>query len=299
MAQNALAAGHDLVVLDTSAEAMTPLVASGANAATSIAELARGCEVILLSLPGPPVIETVVFGDDGILDHLRPDQVLFDLSTSSLSLAIRIHDAFAERGASMLDAPVSGGPLGAESRDLAFWVGGDKSVYERFLPILRSMGDKPKYCGPIGSGTVVKLAHNLSGHLIMRSLAETFSLAVRAGVDPLELWDAMRLGVVGKGSPLDMLTQQFLPGRYEPPSFALKLAFKDVTLATQLGHELGVPMELARLTMADMVEAMDRGLGEQDARTYLQLQLERAGVSIAVDPEAIVSRQGTRGAPSG
>src|SRR5690242_6392396 len=103
------------------------------------------------------------------------------------------------------------------------------------------MGDKPRHCGPIGSGTVVKLAHNMLGYMILLSQAEIFSTAVKAGVDPLELWDALRLGVVGKNSPLDMLTKQFLPGRYEPPAFALKLAFKDVRLANEMARELGVP----------------------------------------------------------
>lgn len=293
MALNILKAGHELVVYDTSDVATAPLVTAGARAAASLAELANDADVIFTSLPGPPEIELVVFGDDGLLDNVRPEHVLFELSTSSRQLAIRIHDAFSERGASMLDAPVSGGPSGAESGDMAFWVGGDKGIFEAHLPLLRSMGDKPHYCGPIGSGTIVKLVNNLAGHMIMSSLAEIFSVAVKAGVDPLELWDALRLGVVGKGSPLNMLTNQFLPGHYDPPAFALRLAFKDVTLATQLGRDLGVPMRLANLTMAEMTEALGRDLGDKDCRVYLGLQLERAGVTIAVDQKKLAALQKT------
>jgi 3-hydroxyisobutyrate dehydrogenase len=291
MALNVLKAGHDLVVFDRSPDAVNALVAAGAQAASSVGTLARSVEVVLTSLPGPPEVEEVVFGADGLLENVRAGQVLFELSTSSRSLAVRIHEAFAERGAAMLDAPVSGGPAGAASGDMAFWVGGDEKVFERHLALLRCMGDKPRHCGPIGSGLVVKLAHNMAGYMILHTMAEIFSTAVKAGVDPLELWDALRLGVVGKSSPLDMLTKQFLPGRYEPPAFALKLAFKDVNLATQLARELGVPMRLANLTMAEMAEALGRGLGEQDSRAFLQLQLERAGVSIAVDPDALAARQ--------
>jgi 3-hydroxyisobutyrate dehydrogenase len=123
----------------------------------------------------------------------------------------------------------------------------------------------------------------------MLSMAEVFSMAVKAGVDPLELWEALRLGAAGKASPLNMLTNQFLPGQYETPAFALKLAHKDVTLATAMARELGVPMRLANMTMEEMTEALGRGFGEQDSRSYLKLQLERAGVSIAVEPDRLAA----------
>ncbi|MBM7365414.1 NAD(P)-dependent oxidoreductase [Gordonia hydrophobica] len=290
MALNIARHGFDLTVFDQSDDALAPLVEAGARRAASIADLAQNVDVVFTSLPGPPQVESVVFGDDGLLASISAGQAYFDLSTSSRALALRIHDAFAEKGAHMLDAPVSGGPAGAASGDMAFWVGGDRSVYDEHLPVLLAMGDKPRHCGPIGSGTVVKLANNMTGYMILASLAETFSTAVKAGVDPLELWDALRLGVVGKSSPLDMLTKQFLPGQYEPPAFALKLAFKDVNLATEMARDLGVPMRLANMTMADMTEALGRGLGEQDSRAYLKLQLERAGVTIAVDPDELARR---------
>ncbi|MYW96118.1 NAD(P)-dependent oxidoreductase [Amycolatopsis rubida] len=293
MALNLIKAGYEVVVFDRSADALAAVVGAGARAADSVADLARGVDVVFTSLPGPPEVEEVVFGEDGLLANTKPGQVLFELSTSSRALAIRIEKAFAERGAAMLDASVSGGPAGAESGDMAFWVGGDREVFDRYLPVLRAMGDKPRHCGPIGAGTVVKLVNNVTGHMILLSLAEAFSVGVKAGVEPLELWDALRLGVVGKGSPLNMLTKQFLPGRYDPPAFALKLAYKDVNLATEMARELQVPMRLANMTMADMIEALGRGMGDLDTRSYLQLQLERAGVSIAVDPEEIAKRQGS------
>ena len=291
MALNLARSVHDLVVYDINADAMDDLVAAGAKAALSVSEVTQSSDVLFTSLPGPPQVDQVVLGEGGILESVSPGKVLFELSTSSPELAMRIGEEFAERGAHMLDAPVSGGPAGAESGDLAFWVGGDRDVYERFLPVLRCMGDKPKHCGKVGAGTVVKLAHNLTGHLILRSLAETFSLGVKAGVEPLELWDAMRLGVVGKQPALEMLTKHFLPASYDVPSFALNLAYKDVSLATQLGRSLGVPMELSDRVFADMTRALERGLGDQDARAYLQLQLDRAGVAIAVDPADIEARK--------
>lgn len=287
MAQNLLKAGVDLVVFDQSAGALKPLLESGGKVASSVAELTRQSSVVFTSLPGPAQVEQVTLGAGGMLEHLQTGMTLFELSTSSLALARRIHAAFAAKGASMLDAPVSGGPSGAASGELALWVGGDRKAYERHLDLLRAIGNAPRYVGAIGAGTVTKLTHNLMGYMIMLSMAETFSMAVKAGVDALDLWEALRLGAVGKGSPLNMLTNQFLPGKYEPPAFALNLAHKDVTLATAMGRELGVPMRLASLTMDEMTEALRRGLGDQDSRAFLKLQLERAGVEIAVDPERL------------
>ena len=288
MASNLLrSSGEEVMVFDTSPKAVDALVSIGAIAASSIEELTRASTVVFTSLPGPPQVEEVVFGSGGILDNLQPGFVLFDLSTSSLSLQRRIYDAFALRGAAMLDAPVSGGPAGATSGDLAIWVGGARELYDRHLPLLRSIGDRPRYVGGLGAGTVTKLSHNMLGYMIMLSMAEVFSMAVKAGVDPLDLWESIRMGVVGKQSPLDMLTKQFLPGLYETPAMALRLGHKDMTLGTMLGHDLGVAMRMADLTHAEMTEALARGLGDQDSRAYLKLQLERADVEIAVDPDRL------------
>jgi 3-hydroxyisobutyrate dehydrogenase len=283
MALNLRRAEVDLLVFDAASEASTILSEHGAEVASNVAELTRRSDVIFMSLPGPVQIEEVVFDQGGILDNARPGLALFDLSTSSPTLARRINDALAEKGASMLDAPVSGGPAGAASRDLVVWVGGDRAVFDANLHLLEAIAKAPHYVGGIGTATVTKLAHNMMGYLFLLSMAETFSLAVKAGADPLHLWEAMRLGQVGRRSPLDMLVNQFLPGKYETPAFALKLAHKDVRLATELGRELGVPMRLANLTMEEMTEGLARGFGDQDSRSYLKLQLERAGVEIAVD----------------
>jgi 3-hydroxyisobutyrate dehydrogenase len=284
MARNLLKAGVPLLVYDANPAAAAAI---GAEVADTVSALTKEAGVIFTSLPGPIEIEAVVLGTGGVLEDIRSDSTLFDLSTSSLSLARRLDTAFRQKGGWFLDAPISGGPAGAASGDLAIWVGGERAVYDRHLPLLKAMADKPRHVGPIGAGTVTKLAHNVLGYMIMQSLAEVFSVAVKADVDPVELWEALWLGVVGKSSPLDMLVKQFLPGKYEPAAFALRLAHKDVTLATALGRELGVPMQMANLTFAEMSEAVGRGWGEHDSRSFLKLQLERAGVEIAADPDRL------------
>jgi 3-hydroxyisobutyrate dehydrogenase len=275
------------VVYDVSAEAVKRLTDAGARAANSVAELVREVDVLFTSLPGPQQFEQVVFGAEGVMASMRAGLTLFDLSTNSLALVRRTHAAFLERDAAMLDAPVSGGPAGAASGDLAILVGGDRQVFERHYSILRTIGDKATYLGDIGSGTVAKLAHNALGYMFLECMAEAFSLGVKAGLDPLELWKAIRLCGVGRGSPMNMLVNQFLPGKFETPAFALKLGHKDLGLATGLAKELGVPMRLANMTLEEMTEALGRGWGEQDSRAYLKLQLERAGVTIAVAPDRL------------
>ena len=187
----------------------------------------------------------------------------------------------------VLDAPVSGGPRGARTRKLALWVGGDREVYERHKPVLGAIGDRPYYVGPIGAGSVAKLVHNCSGYAIQTALAEVFTLGVKAGVDPLVLWKAVRQGAGGRQRTFDRLVDQFLPGTFDPPAFTLTLAHKDVSLATALGRELGVPMRLATLVLEEMTEAVNRGWGPRDSRVSMLLQEERAGVHIAVPPEKI------------
>ena len=151
--------------------------------------------------------------------------------------------------------------------------------------MLDAIGDKAAYIGPIGSATVAKLVHNMSGYAIVCALAETFTMGVKAGVEPLALWQAVRQGAVGRRITFDALIDHFLPGKYDPPAFALKLAHKDVVLANALGRELGMPMRMCNLALAEMTEALARG--GRDSRAVMLLQQERAGVEIAVDPERL------------
>jgi 3-hydroxyisobutyrate dehydrogenase len=127
----------------------------------------------------------------------------------------------------------------------------------------------------------------MSGYAIVCALAETFTLGVKAGVDPLVLYEAVKQGAVGRRYTFEAVVDQFLPGKYDPPSFALKLAHKDVSLANALGRELGVPMRLCNLTLAEMTEAMGRGWAGRDSRVVMMLEQERADVEVAVAPERL------------
>ena len=287
MAMNALKGGHELTVHDMNRDAAGPHLEEGATWADSPREVIEASQVVLTSLPGPPEIEAVALGDDGILSGITEGKVYFDLSTNSPTLIRQLHAQFAERGAHVLDAPVSGGPHGAQSGRLAIWVGGDEAIYQQYKPVLDAIGDKPFYVGPIGAGAIAKLVHNCSGYIIQTALAETFTMGIKAGVDPLVLWQAARHGALGRRGTFDGLTRQFLPGEFDPPDFALRLARKDVKLAVEVGREYDVPMRLAQLTHEEMTEALNRGWGGRDSRSAMLLQEERSGVEISVPREQI------------
>jgi 3-hydroxyisobutyrate dehydrogenase-like beta-hydroxyacid dehydrogenase len=287
MAMNAMTGGHELVVHDIRREAAEPHLAAGAKWAASPREVAEGTEVVLTSLPGPPEVETVAIGDIGILSGMSAGKAYFDLSTNSPTLVRRLHGIFAAKGVHLLDSPVSGGPRGAQTRKLALWVGGDEKIFQRFKPVLDAIGDQARYIGPVGAGSVAKLVHNCAGYAMQTALAEVFTMGVKAGVEPLALWQAVRQGAGGRRRTFDGLIDQFLPGKFEPAAFALKLAHKDVTLACALGREHGVPMRIANLTLEEMTEAMNRGWAARDSRVAMLLQEERAGVEIRVPEEQI------------
>jgi len=287
MASNLQAAGHELCVNDLRREAAVPHLAAGAAWQDTPRQVAEAVDVVFTSLPGPTEVEAVALGADGLVHGMRAGAAYFDLTTNSPALVRRLYAVFKEKGLHVLDAPVSGGPKGARTRKLALWVGGDREIYDRFRPVLDAIGDQPYYVGPIGAGSVAKLVHNCGGYAIQTALAEVFSLGVKAGVEPLVLWRVVRQGAGGRRRTFDGLVDQFLPGTFDPPAFALKLAHKDVSLATALARELGVPMRMANLTLEEMTEALNRGWGARDSRVAMLLQEERAGVRIAVPPSSI------------
>jgi 3-hydroxyisobutyrate dehydrogenase len=287
MAANLIKAGHELIVNDVRRDAAAPHLAAGAKWADTARQVAEASEVVFTSLPGPPEVEAVALGEEGLVKGLRRGAAYFDLSTNSPALVRRIHAVFAEGGRHVLDAPVSGGPRGAASGKLALWVGGDEAVFRQHKPVLDAIGDQARYVGPIGAGSVAKLVHNCAGYIVQTAMAEVFTMGVKAGVAPLALWEAVRQGGLGRNRTFDSLANHFLPAKFDPPAFALRLAKKDVTLATALGREHGVPMRLANLVLEEMTEALNRGWADRDSRVAMLLQEQRAGVDIRVPEEQI------------
>ena len=287
MAYNALDGGNEMVVHDINPALATRHLEAGATWADTPREVAEQSDIVFTSLPGPTEVEAVALGEAGIMEGMSAGKVYFDLSTSTPGMIRKIHAEAAARGIDVLDAPVSGGPRGAASRNLAIWVGGDKDVFDRCKPVLDAIGNQAYYVGPIGSGAIAKLVHNCAGYIIQAGLAEVFTMGVKAGVEPLALWEAVRKGATGRRGPFEGLAEHLLPGKFDPPDFALKLARKDVDLAVSVGREFDVPMRLANLTLMEMTEAINRGWGDRDSRVAMLLQEERAGVEVRVDEDVL------------
>lgn len=272
-------AGHSLRVHD-----LRRTDIPGAAWAESAADAVRDADVAFTSLPGPKEVEALAAP---LAQALARGAAWFDLTTNSPACVRRVHASLAAHGVQFLDAPVSGGKEGAHSGKLALWVGGDQATYRKYESVLRTIGDQPIYVGPIGAGSVAKLAHNCASFTVQTALAEIFTLGVKAGVEPLALFRAIRQGATGRKRTFDRLAEQFLPGKYDPPGFALRLAHKDLALALELAREVGVPMQVAQVAMREFEEALRRGWGERDSRTPMLLQEERAGVSPRVPAERL------------
>jgi 3-hydroxyisobutyrate dehydrogenase len=281
MALNLIKAGHTLIVNDVRREAAAPHLERGATWASSPRAVAQGSELILTSLPGPKEVEAVALGPEGIIHGAVTGTVYADLSTGSPTVMRAIHAAFKATGVHVLDAPVSGGVWGAQRGTLQVMVGGDESIYREVKDVLRGIGDKVGYMGPIGAGTIAKLVHNMVSIATRSILAEGFTLGVKAGVAPEAILEAIRGASFGQGLVLSqMIPNVIFKGDFDTVRFACKLARKDIGLATALAREYDVPMPMSAMAEQIMIEALARGWGERDSTSPWLLQEEAAGVQV-------------------
>jgi 3-hydroxyisobutyrate dehydrogenase len=281
-------AGFPMVVYDLREEATRPFEEHGAKVADSAAALARQSDVIITALPMPADVERVACDAEGILEGIRPQSIYIDISTSPPSLIRRLEPFFRAKGAFVLDAPVASGQPGAARGIHEVMVGGDKEIFARAEPVLRAFGDQVLHAGPLGSGSICKLVHQMVNSTISQAIAEGLTLGVKAGVDTKALWECVRRGMVGRMHVLHVqVPQTVFRNNFETETFPLKLLRKDVGLATALGRELNVPLRLANIAEQNLMEAANRGWGDKSAYTVtFLLQEEAANVELRaeVDP---------------
>jgi 3-hydroxyisobutyrate dehydrogenase-like beta-hydroxyacid dehydrogenase len=279
-------AGFSMIVCDLRAEATRPFHDRGATVADSVAELARQSEIIITALPMPKDVEQVA---KHILEGINPGAIYIDISTSPPALMRDLEPSFTAKGAHLLDAPVASGQPGAVRGIHEVMVGGTREIFERAKPVLDAFGDQVLFAGPLGSGSICKLVHQMINSTISQAIAEGLTLGVKAGVDVKSLWECVRRGRVGRMHVLhNQVPQNVFRDDYETDTFPLKLLRKDVGLATALGRDLNVSLPLASITEQKLIEGLNRGWGDKSAYTVtFKLQQEAAQVTLhaeGVDP---------------
>lgn len=259
MAQNLLKAGFEVTVWNRTASKCDHLVAAGANAAESPAAVAAASEVTVSCVTNSADVEQVVLGPSGIAERAKPGSVHIDCSTISPEVTRQVAAKLAERQVQLLDAPVSGGDVGAKAGTLAIMVGGEAETFERCLPVLQAMGKTIVHVGPSGAGQVVKLCNQVAGGLNLLAMAEAIALARRAGVDPAKMLEVVSAGAAGSWM-LQNLGPRALNGDFAP-GFMVELMQKDLRLALEAATASLTPLPGTALVnqLYTAIEAEGRG----------------------------------------
>ena len=275
MAKNLLSAGYPLVVHSRSRGPVDELVAAGATAATSAREVAGKCDVLITMLPNSPDVELVALGKDGIVEGARQGLLYIDMSTISPIVSQTVGKALAAKGVRMLDAPVSGGEKGAIDAALSIMVGGEPTVFDAALPILKAMGKTITLLGPLGSGGFTKLANQIIVAVNLTALAEALTLAKKAGLNRELTLKALAGGLAGSKC-LDQKAPNYVANTYKP-GFKIDLHFKDLGLIMESARALGVPLP-ATAVVQELFNALRvKGRGGLDHSAVITLLEDLAG----------------------
>ena len=241
MAKNLLKAGYDLTVSDLNQAAVDELVAAGAGSASN-AEIGETCQLVLTMVPNSPQVKAVMLGEDGVAAHMKPGSTFIDMSSINPVASKEIAAVLAEKGIEMLDAPVSGGEPKAIDGTLSFMVGGKQEVFDRYKPVLEAMGASVVRCGDMGAGNTTKLANQIIVACNIQAVAEAFTLAQKAGVDPQLVFEAIRGGLAGS-AVMNAKGPMMIAGD-DKPGFKIDLHIKDLNNAMDCAHSVGAPVPM-------------------------------------------------------
>lgn len=276
MARNLMKAGYSLTVNNRSPEPEQALAAEGAQVARTAREVAERSDIVITMLPDSPQVEEVVLGENGVAEGLRAGSLYIDMSSVAPSTARKVAEALQAQGADALDAPVSGGQVGAEQGTLSIMVGGSEEGFERARPIFEAVGKNIVYIGGPGAGQVTKICNQIVVALTIQAVAEALTLARKSGVDAAKVREAL-LGGFAQSRILDLHGQRILDGNFKP-GFRIHLHRKDLRLALEAGREQAVPLP-ATANVAELMNAMiAQGLGDLDHSGLAALYAKLAGL---------------------
>jgi 2-hydroxy-3-oxopropionate reductase len=267
MAENLIEAGYDLVAYNRTSEKAEEL--DGATVAETPKAVAEQSGIIITMLPDSPQVEEVLDGEDGVLEGVKEGALVVDMSTISPVVTEELADKTQERGASMLDAPVSGGDVGAIDGTLSIMVGGSEEDFERVLPLFEVMGKTVTHVGPVGTGQVVKAANQIVVALTIEAVSEALVLGSKAGVSPEKILDVLGGGLAGN-KVMEVKREKMLDHSFDP-GFRVELHHKDLGIALAAGREYGVTLPVTAI-VDQMLETLKlRGKGDQDHSAILTL----------------------------
>jgi 2-hydroxy-3-oxopropionate reductase len=271
MARNLIKAGYHLVLHNRSREAIKELASEGAMPASSPKEVAGNSDVVITMLPDSPDVEEVILGPQGVIEGGLPGMLFIDMSTIAPATARKVYESLKSKGIEALDAPVSGGEVGAMEGTLSIMVGGNENAFQRALPLFQIMGKNIVHIGNPGAGQVTKACNQMVVALTIQAVSEALTLAEKAGVDPAKVREAL-LGGFAQSRILDLHGKRILERNFQP-GFKLKLHRKDLGIALQTGRELSVPLFATAQAAELMDRLLARGKGDLD-HSALALFLE-------------------------
>ena len=278
MANNLIKAGHELVVLDQNAGVMAEFTAGGAETLPTPADIAGAVDVVITMVPDSPQVRQIALGEGGLIEGAREGLVFIDMSSINPIASREIEHALATQGVRMLDAPVSGGEPKAIDGTLAVMVGGDRALFEAMKPVLEPMAGSVTYVGPIGAGNIAKVANQVVVALNIAAVAEAFTLAQKAGVDPAMVYEAIRGGLAGS-TVMDAKGPMMLDGDVKP-GFRIALHIKDLKNALETAHEVDVPLPLTAAVREMMTALVVDDLGGADHSALVRYYEKLAGTQV-------------------
>jgi 2-hydroxy-3-oxopropionate reductase len=278
IARNILKAGFPVVAHNRSRAAVDELVSEGALAAFSPKEVASQVDIIFTNLPDSPDVEKVTLGENGIIEGARPGLIVIDNSTIKPASARMIAEKLKEKGVFSLDAPVSGGDIGARNATLTIMVGGDANALEKAMPVLQAMGKTITLVGDAGAGQVAKAANQIMVAAQMVAMGELLVFSKKAGVDPRKVVDAIKAGAAQCWA-LDIKTPRLFDGNREP-GFKSYMQLKDMNIVLETAQEYHVPVSATIENTKLYQQMIDMGMGELDNSAVLGVIEKLAGIGI-------------------
>lgn len=281
MALNVINAGHSVWVHARRPAMMTPLTSAGATACNTSAEVASDTDIVFICVSDTQDVEQVILGDEGILKSIKKDSVVVDMSTISPSATRKLATQLSEHNVHMLDAPVSGGEQGAIDGALSIMVGGDEEVFNRVLPLFEAMGKNIVHIGGNGAGQVTKACNQVLIGQTIAAIGEAYILASASGVDPAKVRKALLGGFAGSRA-LESHGQRMLDRNFKP-GFKARLHQKDMRIAMEAAHELGIALPGAAVVTNYLNAVVGHGNGENDSISILELQEQLSGITVNKD----------------